>query len=128
MDNKTLTPKKFIFSYVIPMFAVALALVLLSYSSHHRIDTAQEQIDVLAAQLTQKQTELAAFEERYSNLSATFERLATSNAETLEAVDTKDAEIAELKAQLDELGAKLEAVSAELEETKAKLKWAKSKK
>ena len=121
MDNKPLTPKKFIFTYVIPMFVVALVLVFLSYTNQARVNSAQEQVEILASQLSQKETELKSFEDKYSSLSALFSKVLNDNAETQDTVDDKEAEIEKLKAELDELGEKLEEVSMELEATKALL-------
>ena len=131
MDKQQLTPQRFIFTYIIPMFTVALVLVLLSYAGQLRMDTMEQKIVVLEGQLAQKQEELDVFAQRYSELTETLENLETEHSRNLEEVSDKDEQIAVLQeqveafaVQLESLKGQLDTMSEELAKTKEELRLA----
>ncbi len=75
MNSETkLSLRKFVFVYIVPMFLIALVLVLLSYFNDLREAETKEQISTLDRALEERDERIAALEERVARLEENFEK------------------------------------------------------
>ncbi|MEA4823998.1 MAG: hypothetical protein VB111_07790 [Clostridiaceae bacterium] len=64
----TLSLRKFVFTYIIPMFTIALVLVLMSYINDMREEETKQQLNMLDSALAERDAKIAALEERVAEL------------------------------------------------------------
>ena len=64
----TLSLRRFVFTYIVPMFVVVLLMVLMSYFNDMREAETREQIDMLDTALAERDAKIAALEERVAEL------------------------------------------------------------
>ena len=75
MNSETkLSLRKFVFVYIVPMFLIAMVLVLLSYFDDLREAETREQLSTLDRALEERDERIAALEERVAILEENFEK------------------------------------------------------
>lgn len=64
----TLSLRKFVFTYIVPMFTIALILVLMSYINDMREEETKQQLNMLDSALAERDAKIEALEERVAVL------------------------------------------------------------
>ncbi len=64
----TLSLRKFVFTYIVPMFTIALILVLMSYINDMREEETKQQLTMLDSALAERDAKIEALEERVAVL------------------------------------------------------------
>lgn len=76
MNSETkLSLRKFVFVYILPMFLIALVLVLISYFNDLREAETREQLALLDSALEERDERIASLEKRVAELEENFEKI-----------------------------------------------------
>ena len=114
VKEKAITTRKFIFYYVIPLFAAALLLVLFSYFNDLRMKNAEDAIVDLGEELTQKQADVQSYSQKYEGMLLTLQELQKQYDTQKEKNKAFDAELTQKSEALSNANDTITALEQEL--------------